>query len=186
MDVFPALAYLSGLPVADDLPGDLELEIFTQDRLAEQPPDYVRTYASIHPKTVAATADNGPSAVVPSGASDQANQDNIKALQGLGYVGESFEYADAETQAFDFWASDVELITQHLVGEFSFHLLKEDEISAAAVLTEAGARNEVLPGKILLRTQRSLETIRNMIGGRAVPESAFGFIRSAQSEDKIK
>ena len=38
IDVFPMLAYHSGIAVADDLPGDLDLRLFTDEILAEHPP----------------------------------------------------------------------------------------------------------------------------------------------------
>ena len=38
LDVAPTLAYLLGLPVAEDLPGRLLLEAFTPARLARHPP----------------------------------------------------------------------------------------------------------------------------------------------------
>jgi predicted AlkP superfamily phosphohydrolase/phosphomutase len=173
MDVFPALAYLSGVAVADDLPGDLDLRLFTAERLAQAPPTFTRAYASSDPKAARST-----------GASREAQEDNIKALQGLGYVGESFEFADAETGDFDFWAAERELVTRHLVGEFSFHALKGNDDGARAILAQARERDESLLPKILYRSEVSLHSIRDMIGPQAVPESAFSLIDAAKSNSE--
>lgn len=170
IDVFPVLAYLSGLPVADDLPGDLNLQLFTDKHLADYPPTYIRAYVN-----KATTVENTVS------ASRQAQEDNVKSLQGLGYVGESFELGDTETQTFDFWASQQELVIQHLVGELTFHLLKGDDESATAVLSEARAHDETLPRKLLARSQQALQSIRDSINEQAAPDSAFAFIHSARS-----
>ena len=113
IDVFPALAYLAGISVADDLPGELVLRLFTDRHLGENPPSFTRTYTN-----------SGPILVDAAGASRAAQEESIKALQGLGYVGESFEFGDTDTQTFDFWASEHELVIRHLVGEVSFYLLK--------------------------------------------------------------
>ena len=170
MDVFPALAYLSGIPVADDLPGDLDLQLFTDKRLEDIPPTFTRAYTSS-----ATAVENTPS------ASRQAQEDNVKSLQGLGYVGESFELGDTETQAFDFWAADRELIIQHMVGELTFYLLKEDAETAGMVLSEARTHDKTLPLRILSRTQQALQGIREFINEQAAPDSAFAFIRSARA-----
>jgi hypothetical protein len=175
IDVFPALAYLSGISVADDLPGDLDLRLFTDEILAEHPPSFTRTYTN-----------SGPSVVKAAGASRAAQEDNIKALQGLGYVGESFEFGDTDTQTFDFWASEHELLIQHLVGEVSFYLLKGDNATATSILTDARSHDDTLPPKILFRSQVSLRSIRDMIGKQAVPDSAFAFIRSARSSEAAR
>ncbi len=172
IDVFPALAYLSGIQVADDLPGDLDLRLFTDEILAEHPPSFTRTYAN-----------SGPAVANAADASRAAQEDSIKTLQGLGYVGESFELGDVDTRLFDFWASEQELVIQHLFGELSFYLLKGDNETATAILAEARSHDDSLPPKILHRSQISLRTIRDSIGKKAVPDSAFAFIRSAQSSD---
>ncbi len=175
IDVFPALAYLSGIPVADDLPGDLDLRLFTDEILAEHPPSYTRTYAN-----------SGPVVVNAAGASRAAQEDSIKALQGLGYVGESFEFGDTDTRTFDFWAAEHELMIEHLVGEVSFYLLKGDNEMATAILAEARSHDDILPPKILHRSQVSLRSIRDIIGKQAVPDSAFAFIRSARSSEAAR
>ena len=172
IDVFPTLAYLSGIAVADDLPGDLDLRLLTDEILAEHPPFFTRTYAN-----------SGPTVVNAAGASRAAHEDSIKALQGLGYVGESFEFGDTDTQIFDFWASEHELVIRHLVGEVSFYLLKGDNEMASVILAEARSHDDILPPKILRRSQVSLRSIRDMIGKQAVPDSAFAFIRSARSSE---
>jgi predicted AlkP superfamily phosphohydrolase/phosphomutase len=46
IDVFPALAYLAGISVADDLPENFDLRLFTDEVLTENPPVFTRTYAS--------------------------------------------------------------------------------------------------------------------------------------------
>lgn len=172
MDVFPALAYLSGLPVADDLPGDLDLGLFTDSRLEEVPPSYTRAYTS-----------TATSVEVTETASQQAQEDNVKSLQGLGYVGESFELGETDTQAFDFWASQNELIIQHLVGEVSLYLIKGDAETANAVLVEARMHNDKLPLRIIARSRQALQSIRDSINKQAVPDSAFAFIRSARASE---
>ncbi len=172
MDVFPALAYLSGISVADDLPGDLDLRLFTKETLTEHPPSYTRTYANA-----------GPTVSNAAGASREAQEDSIKALQGLGYVGESFELGETETLTFDFWAAEQELVIQHLFGEVCFYLLKGDTETATALLDEARSHDNVLPRKILSRSRTALQSIRDIIGKQAVPDSAFAFIRSARSNE---
>jgi len=175
IDVFPALAYLAGISVADDLPGDLDLQLFTDQHLGENPPSFTRTYAN-----------SGPTVVNAVGASRAAQEDSIKALQGLGYVGESFEFGDSATQTFDFWAAEHELVIRHLVGEVSFYLLKGDNETAIAVLVEARSHDAILPPKILHRSQVLLRSIRDMIGKQAVPDSAFAYIRLARSSEAAR
>ena len=175
MDVFPVLAYLAGIPVADDLPGDLDLRLFTDEILAEKPPFFTRTYAN-----------SGPAVVNAAGASHAAQEESIKALQGLGYVSESFEFGFIDTQTFDFWVSEHALVIRHLVGEVSFYLLKGDNETASAILAEARSHDDILPPKILLRCQILLRSIRDMIGEQAVSDSAFAFIRSARSSEAAR
>jgi len=178
IDVFPVLAYLTGLPVADDLPGDLNLGLFTDNLLAEHPPEYVRNYA---PRI--------PHAGSGSKASRQAQEDNIRSLQGLGYVGESIELGDSGTEAFDFWASEQDLIIQNLAGELTFHLLKNNEYTAREILHEAETHDTSLPPRILRRTGQALRGIRNSIGKQAVPDSAVAFVRATlhpHDEDDAK
>ena len=98
-------------------------------------------------------------------------------------MGESFEFGDTDTQTFDFWASERELVIRHLVGEVSFYLLKGDNEMASAILAEARSHDDILPPKILRRSQVSLRSIRDTIGKQAVPDSAFAFIRSARSSE---
>jgi hypothetical protein len=175
IDVFPALAYLSGISVSDGLPGDLDLRLYTEKQLGDNPPSFTRAYEN-----------SGPTVVKAAGANRRAQEDNIKALQGLGYVGESFELGDVDTQAFDFWASEDKFLIRHLVGEVSFYLLKGDNETAGVILAEARSHDEILPPKILLRCKVSLESIRDMIGRQAVPDSAFAFIRSARSSEAVR
>jgi len=170
IDVFPVLAYLSGLPVADDLPGDLNLQLFTDARLAEHPPEFIRQYD--HHSTPAETQ---------AKASLEAQEDNIRSLQGLGYVGDSFELAESATVDFDFWAAEQDLVIQNLVGEVTFHLLKNNEYTASEILAEAAVHDDTLPAKILWRTQQALQGIRDNIGPQAAPENAFDFVRNALS-----
>jgi len=170
IDVFPILAYMSGLPVADDLPGDLNLQMFTDARLAEHPPEFVQHY------------DNEAHAPdPPTKASRQAQEDNIRSLQGLGYVGDSFELADTATAEFDFWAAEQELVIQNLVGEVTFHLLKNNEYTANEILAEAATHDDTLPSKILWRTQQALQSIRDNLGEQAAPEGAFDYVRTRLS-----
>jgi len=173
MDVFPALAYLSGLPVADDLPGDLDLRLFTDKRLTNVPPTYTRAYTS-----------NTTTVDITESASRQAQEDNVKSLQGLGYVGESFELGDTATQAFDFWGSQQELVIQHMVGELTFYLLKEDAETANSVLAEARMHDVTLPLKILARSRQALLSIRDSINKQAAPDSALAYIHSARVSEK--
>jgi predicted AlkP superfamily phosphohydrolase/phosphomutase len=175
VDVFPVLAYLSGLPIADDLPGDLDLRLFREASLAHRPAAYVPNYDRRQPGHKQAVH-----------ASLTAQQENVKSLQGLGYVGESFELAEAETGEFDVWAADSELVTQHLTGEISFHLLKGDELAARALLDEAQAHDDALPIRLLRRARLALQSIREAVGEQAVPDSAFAFIRSVAAREMNK
>jgi hypothetical protein len=169
IDVFPLLAYLAGLPVADDLPADLDLRLITDQRLTAAPPEFVRSYAT-----------SGPSVVAGAEASREAQEDSVRALQGLGYVGESFELGESDTRAFDFWTAEEHLLLDHLSGELAFHLLKEDPESANALLSEARLRDEQLPAKLLNRGRVALDSIRETLAPEAVPESAFEFIAAAR------
>jgi hypothetical protein len=172
IDVFPVLAYLAGLPVSDDLPADLDLRFVTEERLTAAPPEFVRSYAA-----------GGPRVVEDAKVSREAQEDSVRALQGLGYVGESFELGESDTQAFDFWSAEEHLVIEHLVGELTFHLLKEDLESADALLSEARLRDAGLPGRLLNRGRVALLSIRETLAPQAVPESAFEFIAAARRSE---
>jgi hypothetical protein len=51
---------------------------------------------------------------------------------------------------------------------------------------EGRSHDVVLPKKILNRSRTSLQSIRDMIGRQAVPDSAFEFIRSARSSEEFR
>ena len=101
-----------------------------------------------------------------------------RALQGLGYVGESFELGESETRAFDFWAAELELVTQHLTGEMSFHLLKDDPDSASAILAESRLHDAKLPRSLLQRSRGFLTSIEQVISDEVVPASARELVES--------
>jgi hypothetical protein len=171
IDVFPIMAYLTGLPVADDLPGDLDLRVFTADRLGQHPPSYVRAYT-----------DEATTVETTVAASREAQEENVKSLQGLGYVGKSFELeTNLEAADFDFWQAEDPLLVSHLSGELTFYLLKEDQVAASRVLADARANEPTLLGKILRRSRWNLQSVRDKLGDQAVPGSALPFIEAELS-----
>ena len=171
IDVFPVMAYLAGLPVADDLPGDLDLRVFTPDRLTQHPPSYVRAYT-----------DEATAVETTVTASREAQEENVKSLQGLGYVGKSFELeVNPEASDFDFWQAEQPLLISHLSGELTFYLLKQDEVAASRVLADARAHEPAMLSKILRRSRWNLESVRDKLGEDAVPNGALPFIEAELS-----
>jgi hypothetical protein len=115
MEVAPTLAVLMGLPVADEWPGRVETSLLRENFFEDYPLETVRNYRNIE-------VEQGE-----VGSDQAAEQQNMRSLRGLGYVGEGVELAaDADAGEYDFWSAERRLIVREMMMEIVYYLLNGD------------------------------------------------------------
>lgn len=113
-DVAPLVLALLGLPVSEELPGRVPVEMLTPGFVEQNPPRAVAAYAK-HWRTVGSEAD---------AAGDERALEQLKAL---GYLGSSAESGRSGPQEdAGFWAIEPRLRRFALLGELLFHLMRPD------------------------------------------------------------
>lgn len=156
MEVFPTLAYLLDLPIADTIPGSIEYAMLDESFSNKHRPRYIDRY----------DVDWQP--VATQQVESDAQQEEMNSLRGLGYIGEGLELADEEAgNAIDFWSSDPSLIVASMHAEVTYYLVQGD-LQAAFRVTEELQRNapELLP-QLMTRVRSKIEWYR-----QDVPDAA--------------
>lgn len=129
MDVAPTVAAMLDLPLSGELPGDVALDLLRPGFLDEHPIQPVADYASVRVLRESVDVDVA------------AEQEDMKTLRGLGYIGEGVDLTDtASSGEYDFWASSAEILSHNLMTEVVFYLLRGDADSARQRITEVEER----------------------------------------------
>lgn len=152
MDVFPTLASLLGVPVADTIPGSVNYDLLAESFLDQQPPRFVERYEVDWQVVEADEVD------------EQAQAEEMESLRGLGYVGEGVTIGGrAETSEYDFWSASDTLIVGNLHAETVYHLIRGD-IGAANTVVNVLERNRPdLLAKLLARTRAKVKGLRRQL-----------------------
>ncbi len=115
MDVTPTMLAMLGLPVSDQLPGEVTARLLRPGLLEEQP---IRTVADYSDITIAREE---------FGMDIESLAEDMSALRGLGYVGEGVELASDELAGeYDFWAADNPTVVNIIASEVMYFLMKGD------------------------------------------------------------
>ncbi|MEM9530680.1 MAG: alkaline phosphatase family protein [Pseudomonadota bacterium] len=125
LDVMPLLLKLMDLPLADDLPGTIPFDLLSPevaDRPVKTVPDYNRRNVS--------------GGIVE--VDDQAQQEALRQLRGLGYINEDFESGQRDEE-FEFWQIPPNMLLEHVAGEVIFHILRDNPQVARSILRQAAA-----------------------------------------------
>ena len=79
-DIAPTLLYLTGLPVADDMPGRVMASAFEPERFRRRPPSHLRSYELVGERL---------ERTAPAQTDPEVTREMIANLKALGYVGGS-------------------------------------------------------------------------------------------------
>jgi len=149
MEVFPTLANLLGVPIADTIPGSIAYPLLEETFTRNHAPRYVERY----------DLDWQPIATEQVDAGSQ--QAEMESLRGLGYIGEGVELTDSDTAAqLDFWASEPELVVRTLHADVTYYLLQGDVAAADRVTNELKRRQPELLSRLLSRVASKIESFR--------------------------
>lgn len=149
MEVMPTLARLAGIPIADTLPGEISLEVLRPAFLERHPPEFVDRYELDWRHTESVEIDRA------------AQEESMKSLQGLGYIGEGVQLAESDDDGdFDFWNAEPRLVSINLHGEIAYHLLNNDISAADAVVGEIRRRKPGVLLNVLARTAQKIHTLQ--------------------------
>lgn len=154
MEVFPTLAYLLGLPIADTIPGSIEYGLLTEAFTERHQPRFVDAYDVDWQPLAADEVD------------ERAQQEEMESLRGLGYIGEGVELTDAaDGSGLDFWAAEPGLIAGNLHAEVTYYLM-QDDLQAAVRVTEELKRNapDLLSG-LTARVRSKIDWFREDVPG---------------------
>ena len=112
MEVAPTLAALLGLPVSDEWPGRVEINLLRENFFEDYALETVRNYRYI---------DVAQGEV---GTNQAAELQNMNSLRGLGYIGEGVELAaDADAGEYDFWSAERHQIVRQMMMEIVYYLI---------------------------------------------------------------
>jgi len=153
MEVMPTLAQLLGIPISNDLPGDIDERVLTEPFQQAHPAEYVSDYSDV-----------AWSSSVGS-VSQAAQEEAMDALQGLGYVGGDVELEQQGGLAeYDFWGADSKVIIPHLSGEVTYYLLRGRLDVALAIHRETADRDRRLGRKLRNHVRSRQETLVERLG----------------------
>ena len=153
MEVMPTLANLLGIPISNDLPGDIDERVLTESFQQAHPAEYVSDYGDV-------TWGSSGGAVTQA-----AQEETMEALQGLGYIGGDAELEDqGGLTEYDFWSADSSVIVPHLSGEVSYYLLRGRLDVALAIHREAAQRDPRLGRKLRNHVRSRQDTLVDRLG----------------------
>lgn len=161
LDVFPLLAVLQRLPLADDLPGSVPTAALRPDFFAEVG---WRSVASYGPRDRAAGD-------VDVARTEQASE--VESLRGLGYIGEGFELGDREVARWDFYAAQPDVLIDHLVGEIVFALYGGHQQLARDRFEEARTRRPDVARGLAHRVAIAFEILDSRVDDGVPHEEGF-------------
>ncbi|MDT8322397.1 MAG: alkaline phosphatase family protein, partial [Xanthomonadales bacterium] len=152
MEIMPTLAMLLGVSIADTLPGEIALEVLDPAFVEARPPTFVENYVLDWQDTRSSTVDS------------ESQREAMKSLQGLGYIGEGVQLAEGDnTETYDFWAAEPNLIAQSLHGEIAYYLLKNDLSAAEAVVGDLRRNKPALLVNTLARAAQKIQTLKKEV-----------------------
>lgn len=160
LEVMPLLTTLLGLPLSDELPGQVPYDALS-DRLAD----------AGQPATVPSYGSYSFAGTVEISEEDQRREMD-ESLKGLGYIGE-FEVADADDGGYDFWASSDAIISNQLVGEIMYYLIQGDQEAADAVLRDGKQFKARMGRAIPAGVESALKSLRDVLPPDDYNEAAF-------------
>ncbi|NBD94991.1 MAG: hypothetical protein GVY11_00740 [Gammaproteobacteria bacterium] len=172
MDVFPTLASLLGVPVADTIPGSVNYQLLAESFLSRQPPEFVARY------------DFDWQAVEARDVDDEAQAEEMESLRGLGYVGEGVTVGDgADDSGYDFWNASDSLIAGNLHAETVYYLLRGDVAAADAVVATLERNRPELLRPLLARTRAKIQGLaRQLETEAALAPELESFLQRHRSE----
>ncbi|MDZ7790990.1 MAG: alkaline phosphatase family protein [Xanthomonadales bacterium] len=153
MEIFPTLANLLDVPIADTVPGSVNYDLLREPFLERQPPRFVERYdfdwQGVEPVKV-----------------DQATQaEEMESLRGLGYVGEGVTVGDgAGASGYDFWGVSERLLVANLHAEVVYHLIRGDIAAADEVVYALERNRPEMKSLLLARSQAKVEALRRELG----------------------
>ncbi len=154
MEVFPTLAYLLDLPIADTVPGTIEYSLLAESFTRAYEPRYVDRY-DVDWRPVAAQQ-----------VDEAAQAEEMESLRGLGYIGEGVELTAGEGEdGLDFWSAEPELVVRSLHGDVTYYLIQGDLQAAARVTDELRSNAPELLSRLLTRVQSKIEAFRDDVPG---------------------
>jgi len=154
MEVFPTMANLLGVPIADTIPGSVAFPLLEETFTRNHAPRYVERYELDWQPVATQKVDAG------------SQQQEMESLRGLGYIGEGVELTDSETDAqLDFWAAEPELVVRTLHADVTYYLLENDVAAANHVTNELKRRQPELLSRLLARVASKIESFRRDVPG---------------------
>jgi hypothetical protein len=154
MEVMPTLANLLGIPISNDLPGDIDERVLSESFRSAHPAEYVSDYRDVTWNS------SGGKAV-----SRDAQEETMDALQGLGYIGGDVELEEQGALGeYDFWGADSGVVVPHLSGEVTYYLLRGRLDVALAIHREAVEHDPRLGRKLRNHVRSRQETLVDRLG----------------------
>jgi hypothetical protein len=154
MEVMPTLANLLGMPISNDLPGDVDERVLTESFRRDHPAEYVSDYRDV---TWSRTGGEG--------VSRAAQEETMDALRGLGYIGGDLELEEqGGLTEYDFWSADSGVVIPHLSGEVTYYLLRGRLDVALAIHQEAADRSPRLGRKLRNHVRSRFDTLVERLG----------------------
>lgn len=148
MEIMPLAMSLSGLPVADTLPGKLDYRPLAEGLFDRVPLTTVKAYSN---ESIARAS-------VDAGAEEDAEV--VKSLQGLGYVNPDFQLGERQgEEVYDFWKAKRNLVVSHLSGEMAYYLVRGDLEQAMAIAELAAGHDREL---VQPASHRAVVAYRNL------------------------
>ncbi len=153
IDVAPNLLALLGVPVSDELPGEVAESLFRPGFLEDHPLERVEAWNL--------RWEPGEHAPVDAAAEEEA----LDVLQGLGYIGDvELDVEAAPVKELDFWGIRRTRRESVLAGEMAYLFLRGRGDEAYALLELARARDRTTAKELPGRVRRFLAMVENELG----------------------
>jgi hypothetical protein len=162
MEIFPMVMALLDLPLADDIPGKLDHRPFRDGFFDDHPVQTVPSYGNRKAEPAVDVA-----------IDDEAQKETLNSLQGLGYIGEGFEFGDRDLSETSFWDADSQLVMFSVTGELVYWVLREDVDVAIEVLELAWERRPDVARILRQRTEVEFEVVAERFEPGFLPEDAL-------------
>jgi len=154
MEVFPTLAYLLDVPIADTIPGTIAYGMLAESFTARHEPRYVERYDIDWQPVGTQTVDA------------EAQREEMNSLRGLGYIGEGVELTDDEGgRGIDFWGAEPSLVVGNLHAEVTYYLIQGDLRAAIRVTEELRRNAPELISALLSRVRSKIDWFRDDVPG---------------------
>lgn len=170
MEVFPTLANLLGIPIADTVPGNVEYGLLSENFSDKNPPEYIDRY------------DIGWRPVDSQEVDSESQREEMDSLRGLGYIGEGVTLSDgAGDRGAGFWSADAKLIVRTLHGDATYYLLQDDISAADEVANELLRNAPHLMPQFLARVRAKIHSFRRDVpGGEDLAPGTEAFVERHQ------